>query len=281
MGEEFTTHIWALIKGEAFIAAKEEPMLASFYHSALLKHETLGAALSYILANKLSSSVMPAINIREIIDEAYFNEPSIIFDGACDIHAVKHRDPAAKNYAIPLLYLKGFHALQAYRISHWLWINGREALALFLQSQISSGLSVDIHPAARVGHGIMLDHATGIVVGETAVIENDVSILQGVTLGGTGKESGDRHPKIRKGVLIGAGAKILGNIEVGECSKVGAGSVVLHAVPPCTTVAGIPAKIIGRSSGCVPSEDMDQNFIQSVLNTTSKHWLRNDSHPNV
>ena len=219
--------VWNNIKAEARALADCEPMLASFYHATLLKHENLGSALSYMLANKLASSIMPAIAIREVVEEAYAADPEMIASAACDIQAVRTRDPAVDKYSTPLLYLKGFHALQAYRIGHWLWNEGRRALAIFLQNQVSVTFQVDIHPAAKIGRGIMLDHATGIVVGETAVIEDDVSILQSVTLGGTGKTSGDRHPKIREGVMIGAGAKILGNIEVGRGAKIGAGSVVM------------------------------------------------------
>lgn len=211
--------VWNNIKAEARALADCEPMLASFYHATLLKHENLGSALSYMLANKLASPIMPAIAIREVVEEAYAADPEMIASAACDIQAVRTRDPAVDKYSTPLLYLKGFHALQAYRIGHWLWNQGRRALAIFLQNQVSVSFRVDIHPAAKIGRGIMLDHATGIVVGETAVIEDDVSILQSVTLGGTGKTSGDRHPKIREGVMIGAGAKILGNIEVGRGRK--------------------------------------------------------------
>ncbi len=227
--------VWNNIKAEARTLADCEPMLASFYHATLLKHENLGSALSYMLANKLSSPIMPAIAIREVVEEAYAADPEMIASAACDIQAVRTRDPAVDKYSTPLLYLKGFHALQAYRIGHWLWNQGRRALAIFLQNQVFCDVpKVDIHPAAKIGRGIMLDHATGIVVGETAVIENDVSILQSVTLGGTGKSGGDRHPKIREGVMIGAGAKILGNIEVGRGAKIGAGSVALQPVPPHT-----------------------------------------------
>ncbi|MFW0883429.1 serine O-acetyltransferase, partial [Cronobacter dublinensis] len=224
--------VWKNIKAEARQLADCEPMLASFYHATLLKHENLGSALSYMLANKLASPIMPAIAIREVVEEAYKADPEMIASAACDIQAVRTRDPAVDKYSTPLLYLKGFHALQAYRIGHWLWKQGRQALAIFLQNQVSVSFQVDIHPAATIGRGIMLDHATGIVIGETAVVEDDVSILQSVTLGGTGKTSGDRHPKIREGVMIGAGAKILGNIEVGRGAKIGAGSVVLQPVPP-------------------------------------------------
>lgn len=181
-----------------------------------------------------------------------------------DLSAVRLRDPAVDKYSTPLLYLKGFHALQAYRIGHWLWGEGRKALAVYLQNQISVSFGVDIHPAAQIGCGIMLDHATGIVIGETAIVENDVSILQSVTLGGTGKTCGDRHPKVREGVMIGAGAKILGNIEIGRGAKIGAGSVVLHPVPPHTTVAGVPARIVGKPTSDKPSLEMDQNFNGNV-----------------
>ena len=187
--------IWENIKTEARALADCEPMLASFYHATLLKHDDLGSALSYMLANKLANPIMPAIAIREVIQDAYRQDPSMIISAACDIQAVRQRDPAVDKYSTPLLYLKGFHALQAYRIGHWLWNEGRRALAVYLQNEISVSFAVDIHPAATIGRGIMLDHATGIVVGETAIIEDDVSILQSVTLGGTGKTSGDRHPK--------------------------------------------------------------------------------------
>ncbi len=252
--------VWGNIIAEARALADSEPMLASFYHSTLLKHENLGSALSYMLANKLANPNMPAITVREIILDAYQKDPSMIDSAAFDIQAVRMRDPAIDKYSTPLLYLKGFHALQAFRIGHWLWNAGRKALAIYLQNEISRSFAVDIHPAARIGHGIMLDHATGIVIGETAVIENDVSILQSVTLGGTGKVCGDRHPKIREGVMIGAGAKILGNIEVGRGAKIGAGSVVLHSVPPHTTAAGVPARLVGKPASEKPSMDMDQQI---------------------
>ncbi|QHM73031.1 serine O-acetyltransferase [Mixta intestinalis] len=260
MSDEELSLVWNNIKAEGRALADCEPMLASFFHATLLKHENLGGALSYMLANKLANAIMPAIAIREIVEEAYRQDPSMIAAAARDIQAVLLRDPAIDKYSTPLLYLKGFHALQAYRIGHWLWMQGRRALAVYLQNEISVSFAVDIHPAARIGNGIMLDHATGIVIGETAVVENDVSILQSVTLGGTGKTSGDRHPKIREGVMIGAGAKILGNIEVGRGAKIGAGSVVLQPVPPHTTAAGVPARIVGKPASDKPSMDMDQHF---------------------
>ncbi|MXP56644.1 serine O-acetyltransferase [Pantoea sp. Mhis] len=252
--------IWSNIKVEAKLTIDYEPILSKFYHETLLNHNTFKSALSYILSNKLSNSIMPAIIIRKIIDEAHQKDPKIIISACYDIQAIRQRDPAVHEYLIPLLYLKGFHALQAYRISHWLWNEKRFALATYLQNEISVSFGVDIHPAANIGRGIMLDHATGIVIGETAVVENDVSILQSVTLGGTGKTIGDRHPKIREGVMIGAGAKILGNINVGQGAKIGAGSVVLRTVPSHTTVAGVPARIVGKPVSDKPSMDMDQYF---------------------
>ncbi|QIW16340.1 serine O-acetyltransferase [Pasteurellaceae bacterium RH1A] len=252
--------IWQHIRQEAQDLANNEPMLASFFHATILKHTNLGGALSYILANKLANPIMPAIALKEIIEEAYAADPQIIYSAACDIDAVRTRDPAVDKWSTALLYLKGYHALQSYRVTHYLWKQGRQALAVYLQNEISVAFDVDIHPAAQIGCGIMLDHATGIVVGETSVIENDVSILQGVTLGGTGKENGDRHPKIRKGVMIGAGAKVLGNIEIGKYAKIGAGSVVVQAVPEYATAAGVPAKIVGQSKSQKPAFDMNQYF---------------------
>ncbi|MBL4829853.1 MAG: serine O-acetyltransferase [Aliivibrio sp.] len=252
--------VWETIIKEAKEQSEQEPMLGSFYHATIIKHDTLAAALSYILANKLSTASMPAMAVREVVEEAFQSDPSITDAAACDICAIVERDPAVQMYSIPLLYLKGYHALQGYRVANWLWKQGRIALATYLQNQISVACQVDVHPAAKIGKGIMFDHATGIVIGETAVVENDVSILQDVTLGGTGKECGDRHPKIREGVMIGAGAKILGNIEVGEGAKIGSGSVVLQAVPSHTTVAGVPAKVVGKPATDKPSLDMDQGF---------------------
>ena len=251
---------WDNIREEAVIMAAEEPMLASFFHSTILNHDSLRSALSFQLANKLASAVMPAMVLREVIETALAAQPDILDAVAADICAVKDRDPAVRYYSTPLLYLKGFHALQGYRVAHWLWQQGRYSLATFLQNQISVVFSVDVHPAAQIGWGIMFDHATGIIIGETAVVENDVSILQNVTLGGTGKEHGDRHPKIREGVMIGAGAKVLGNIEVGCGAKIGAGSVVLQAVPPHTTVAGVPAREVGHPDCDKPSLDMNQGL---------------------
>lgn len=262
MTKKTVTHkeLWQNIRNEANQLVECEPMLASYFHATLLNHDDIGSALSYILANKLSTDVMPAIDIREVIRQAYQAEHKIIEYVITDIIAVYVRDPATNYYSTPLLYYKGFLALQAYRIAHWLWAQDRRALATFLQSQIAIVFGVDIHPAAKIGCGVMFDHATGIVIGETAVVENDVSILQSVTLGGTGKENGDRHPKVREGVMIGANATILGNIEIGKGAKIGAGSVVLEPVPAHTTVAGVPARVVGCPDCEKPALNMDQEL---------------------
>lgn len=257
---EFTNHIWHILRDEAQQQSMREPMLASFFHSTVLNHDNIGCAISFHLANKLDSQTVPAITIREIIQQAFRESPNILESACADIQATVERDPAVDQHLTPLLYLKGFHALQGYRVANWLWQQGRRTLAIYMQNQISVVFGVDIHPAARIGKGIMLDHATGIVIGETSVVEDNVSILQSVTLGGTGKESGNRHPKIRAGVLIAAGAKVLGNIEVGEGAKVGAGSVVLKDVPAHTTVVGVPAKVVGGAGCAMPALDMNQGF---------------------
>lgn len=252
--------IWLAIRSEAALASREEPALASFYHASIINHDSFASAISFHLANKLDSQAVPAMMIREVFELAMAQETSIEAAMRADICAYCERDPACDRYFIPLLFFKGFHALQAYRFAHHLWLRGRQSLALYLQNQISEAFDVDIHPGARIGKGIMIDHATGVVIGETAVIEDNVSLLHGVTLGGAGRSAGDRHPKIRQGVLISTGAKILGNIEVGEGAKVGAGSVVLESVPAHTTVAGVPARVVGRPRGDNPARDMDHNL---------------------
>ena len=249
--------LWESIRSHTRKQAETEPVLASFLYSTILNHNSLEAALSFHLANKLDSPALPAMLVREVIEEAINKDVSIIDAVRADLMAVNERDSACCSLVTPLLYFKGFHALQAYRVAHWLWQQGRHSLALFLQNRISTVFAVDIHPAARIGKGIMFDHATGIVIGETAVVEDMVSIMQSVTLGGTGKEAGDRHPKVGRGVLIGAGAKILGNITVGECAKIGAGSVVLKDVPPRVTVAGVPAQVICETACNQPAREMD------------------------
>ena len=254
------TTVWEAMRREALEKAAEEPILGSYFHATILNHGSFRSALSFRLASKLDNPMLPTMLIRDVIEEAMSDDGSILDSAMVDIMATYERDPACEELSTPFLFFKGFHALQAHRIAHWLWGHGRHTLAQFFQSQISVGLGVDIHPAARIGHGIMMDHATGIVIGETAVVEDDVSILHAVTLGGSGKESGDRHPKVRRGVLLGAGCKVIGNIEIGVGAKVGAGSVVLADVPPHITVAGVPAKPVGTPSDETPAFGMDHSL---------------------
>ena len=251
--------LWPIMRREARLKAGEEPILGSYFHATVLNHHSFGAALSFRLASKLDNPMLPTMLIRDVIQEAIEADANILQAAATDMLATFSRDPACEDLLTPFLFFKGFHALQAHRIAHWLWEQKRKTLAQFFQNQISVTLGVDIHPAARFGAGIMLDHATGLVAGETAVVEDDVSILHSVTLGGTGKETGDRHPKIRRGVLLAAGCKVIGNVEVGAGAKVGAGSVVLQDVPSQVTVAGIPAKIVGATKG-LPAHAMDQQL---------------------
>jgi len=239
--------IWDKIVYDVSFLLKKEPILSDFYYNSILQHKSFMNALSYILSNKLSTSIVSEKKIQNIFDEIYLNNSFILDFVVQDIKAILERDPAVNDYLTPLLYLKGFHALEAYRISHYLWNMKKKSLSTYLQNRISSEFSVDIHPAAQIGSGVMLDHATGIVIGECVIIEDDVSIFHSVTLGGTGKNfSRNRHPTIRKKVIIGAGAKILGNIEVGCESKIGAGSIVLKNVPSYVTVVGVPAKIVDK-----------------------------------
>ncbi len=252
--------LWPMMREEAKAKAAEEPILGSYFHATILNHSKFGDALSFRLASKLDNPMLPTMLIRDVIAEAMVDDADILAAATIDMVATYSRDPACDDFSSAFLFFKGFHALQAYRIANWLWRKGRKTLAQFFQNQISVTLGVDIHPAARIGSGLMLDHATGIVIGETAVVEDDVSILHSVTLGGTGKTSGDRHPKIRNGVLLAAGCKVIGNIEVGSNAKIGAGSVVLNDVPPNVTVAGVPAKIVGGHHGSVPALDMDHRI---------------------
>ncbi|MGR3344594.1 MAG: serine O-acetyltransferase [Paracoccaceae bacterium] len=250
--------VWTRIREEGLQALGDEPLLGGMIHANVLHHGSLESALSYRMAQKLASGEMSEQLLREIADEAYASDPSLGRSARADIVAVFERDPACHRYMQPMLFFKGFQALQAYRVGHWLWTTGRNDLAYFIQMRVSEHYGIDIHPAARVGKGIMIDHAHSIVIGETAVVGDNVSMLHSVTLGGTGKENDDRHPKIGDGVLIGAGAKVLGNIKVGNCSRIAAGSVVLHDVPPCKTVAGVPARIVGEAGCDQPSLTMDQ-----------------------
>jgi serine O-acetyltransferase len=259
-GSQGSEALWELMREEAAVKAAAEPILGSYFHATVLNHKTFASALSFRMASKFDNPMLPTMLVRDVIIEAIEADPEILRAATLDIVAAYTRDPACADLSTPFLFFKGFHALQAHRIAHWLWHMNRRSLAQFFQNQISVTLGVDIHPAAKVGCGIMLDHATGIVVGETAVIEDDVSMLHSVTLGGSGKQSGDRHPKIRRGVLLAAGCKVIGNIEVGAGAKVGAGSVVLHDVPPGVTVAGVPARIVGRSEGTLPAHEMDQSL---------------------
>ena len=250
--------IWSRIREEAEEAVRREPELSSFIYSTILHHDSFEQAVVHRIAERLDHPDVSGELIRQAYADALEDDPSLGEAFRADIAATIDRDPAAHRFIDPLLYFKGFHAIQTHRLAHWLWKKGRKDFALYLQSRSSAVFQTDINPNARIGRGIFLDHATGLVVGETAAIDDDVSILHGVTLGGTGKEDEDRHPKIRRGVMIGAGAKILGNIEVGHCARVAAGSVVLKAVPPNTTVAGVPAKVVGEAGCAEPSRTMDQ-----------------------
>ena len=250
--------VWDRIRVDAEEALVAEPLLGGLVHTGVLHHRTLEAALACRISLKLASGEMSEQILREIADEAYRSEPWLAEAARADLVAVYERDPACHRLIQPLLYFKGFQAIQAYRVGHWLWTQGRTDLAYFFQMRISEMFGVDIHPNARIGKGIMIDHAHSIVIGETAVVGDNVSMLHSVTLGGTGKEDDDRHPKIGDGVLIGAGAKVLGNIKIGHCSRVAAGSVVLQEVPPCKTVAGVPSKIVGEAGCDQPSVSMNQ-----------------------
>lgn len=257
--------VWSTLRNEAEAIARGEPDLASFVHGSILAHGRLEEALSFHLANKLGNADTSAMKMRDTFLAAFSDAPEIGRAVRADLAAIRERDPASRGIVQPFLFFKGFHALESYRVAHWLWQQGRIWMALHVQNRISESFGADIHPAARIGQGVFIDHATGVVIGETAVVEDDVSMLHGVTLGGTGKERGDRHPKVRKGVMIGASATILGNIEVGAHSRVGAGSVVLTKVPENCTVAGVPAKVIGCAGCDAPSHAMNQNFLEQIV----------------
>lgn len=249
--------VWDQISQEARQAVQDEPLIGGFVHACVLHHKSLDKALSYRVSAKLASNEMSMVVVREIVEEAYAKSPALVDAARADLVAVYDRDPACHRLLQPILYFKGYQAMQAYRVGHFLYSEGHRDLAYFFQMRISEIFGVDIHPAAKIGKGIMIDHAHSIVIGETAVVGDNVSMLHSVTLGGTGKSEGDRHPKIGEGVLIGAGAKVLGNIRVGHCSKIAAGSVVLQDVPPCKTVAGIPARLVGDAGCDRPALSMD------------------------
>lgn len=251
---------WSTLRREAVEAVERDALMAAQVNAAVLRHGSFAEGLAARIAHKLADADVTEPVLTALIAEAIADTPSIARAAARDLMAVRDRDPACPDLLTPFLFFKGFLSLQAYRIAHWLWMRGREHLARQLQSRGSEVFGVDIHPAARLGCGLMIDHGTALVIGETAVVEDDVSMLHGVTLGGTGKECGDRHPKIRRGVLLGAGAKVLGNIEVGEGAKVGAGSIVLDPVEPHTTVVGVPARPVGPRLTDMPAFTMDQTL---------------------
>jgi serine O-acetyltransferase len=257
-----TVSLWTRLRQEAEDAFAREGALAPLFVNSILNHSTFEDAVAHRIATRLGNETVPAYLIRDLFNQAVAADSGIAEAFAADILAVVERDPACERLIEPLLYFKGFHAIQTHRLAHWLWLNDRRDFALYLQSRSSEIFQTDINPAARFGKGIFLDHATGLVVGETAVVDDNVSILQNVTLGGTGKETGDRHPKVRRGVMIGAGAKILGNIEIGSCSLIAAGSVVLRPVPPNTTMAGVPARAVGTAGCAEPSKNMNQLLSQ-------------------
>ena len=253
--------VWSQIRDEAQAAVGDEPLLGGLIHSSILHHRNLERALGYRISLKLASGEMSEQILREIADDCYARDPWLGKAARADLVAVLDRDPACHRLLQPLLYFKGYQAVQAYRLGHSLWTQGRIDLAYFLQMRVSEVFGIDIHPGARIGRGIMIDHAHSIVIGETAVVGDNVSMLHSVTLGGTGKEEEDRHPKIGDGVLIGAGAKVLGNITVGHCSRIAAGSVVLASIPPMKTVAGVPARIVGEAGCAQPSVSMNHLLV--------------------
>lgn len=256
--ETKTVHLlWQTIRDEVHAKAQNEPVLIAHVQAAILDYDNLSDALAHQLASIIQTDQVSKEALTAEFADILVDHPGIILAVHRDLKAVLDRDPACDAFCIPFLFYKGFHGIELHRIAHQLWIDGRTELAMFIQYQVSTRLGMDVHPAASIGSGIMIDHGTGIVIGETAVIGDNVSLLQGVTLGGTGKESGQRHPKIKEGVLIGAGAKILGNVTIGRAAKVGAGSVVLSDVPEHVTVAGVPAKIVGKPKEDQPAFNMD------------------------
>lgn len=255
---------WRQLRAAAEEAARSEPRLSSLMNAAVLSHDDLADALSFQIARKLGDAELAAMSVREVCAQAFDSDPAIVAAAEADLQAVEERDPAIKSLLQPFLYFKGFQAIQAHRVSHWLWGQGRETLAFHFQSRMSELFQVDIHPAARLGSGLFFDHGTGIVIGETAVVGDEVSMLHAVTLGGTGAERGDRHPKIGRGVLLGAGAKVLGNITVGDYAKVASGSVVLKPIPAHCTAAGVPARLVNCPTEQQPARTMDHTLADAV-----------------
>ncbi|MFS3136611.1 serine O-acetyltransferase [Gluconacetobacter sacchari] len=250
--------LWELILAEA--RAHRDPVLRDLTRPSILDQPDFATALAFLLSRKLGGDLVRRATVFALIRDFQIRRPPAVDMAAADLASICERDPAASGLLVPFLFFKGFHAIQSYRLAHWLWHENRRPLAHYVQGRASELFAVDIHPAARLGQRVMFDHGTGIVVGETAVIEDDVALLQNVTLGGTGKQAGDRHPKVRRGALIGTGAKVLGNIEIGEGAKVGAGSIVLGPVAPFTTVVGNPARVVGAPHRGLPSLTMDQSL---------------------
>ena len=255
-----TKEIWEIIKNETEKRVQAEPVLASFFHSTILEHDSFSSAVADLIASDLGRASVQPMLLRSVIKEAMNSSEEILNGTVSDLLAAKERDPSCKYLSEPLLFFKGFKALQSHRVASWLWANSRHTLAHYFQSRTSEVYGVDIHPAAKLGKGIMIDHGTGVVIGETSVVDDNVSIFQGVTLGGTGKEEGDRHPKVREGVLLSASSTVLGNVEIGKNAKVAAGSVVLNDVKEYTTVAGVPAKKVKEVSDEIPAREVDHGI---------------------
>ena len=255
--KESIENIWNTIQDETQKRVKAEPVLASFFHTTILEHSSFSAAIADLIANDLGSSSVQPMMLRSVIKDAINSGEEILEGTMTDLIAAKEKDPSCKYLSEPLLFFKGFKSLQSHRVASWLWKNSRHTLAHYFQSRTSEVYGVDIHPAAKLGKGIMIDHGTGVVIGETSVIKDNVSIFQGVTLGGTGKETGDRHPKVMEGVLLSASSTVLGNVEIGRNAKIAAGSVVLEDVKEGTTVAGVPAKEVSQAVDNVPADDID------------------------
>lgn len=252
--------LWQALRSQAEQRAEREPLLRSYYYASVINHSAFEHALAHILAEKLHSTAVPELLLSEVFNQCLASNESILSYALADMVAYFERDPACESFCRPFLNYKGYQAVQAHRLAHVLWQSGRKYLARYIHFQSSLLFGVDIHPAAKIGYGFMVDHATGIVIGETSEVGNDVSMLHGVTLGGTGKESGKRHPSLGDGVMVSCGAKLLGNIHIGDGVKVGGGSLVLQSVPAHVTVVGVPAKVVGAPRDDFPSLSMDQQL---------------------